>query len=185
MPYFAKRPFSFATNRGDASVSAMKPSFAAVTSGPAVCANAPPGKLMRAAASSAAVPAPAFKRLRRSILRLVKFSLVVLVIVCVVLSSVIPFDCPASPRSFPRSPKAKAAPVPRADACSPGQRLCCLVRRGTEAYVSACNQLFKDRASLLRCKIWLIYSLLDIYAHAVGPRRKPHQTAKARQIGGG
>src|ERR1700682_1407838 len=41
MPYLAKTPFSLATNSGEASVSAMKPSFAAFTSGPAPCAKAP------------------------------------------------------------------------------------------------------------------------------------------------
>ena len=45
MPYLAKMPFSFATNSGAASVSAMKPSLAPFTSGPAACANAPRGKL--------------------------------------------------------------------------------------------------------------------------------------------
>src|ERR1700709_2062236 len=61
MPYLAKMPFSLATNKGEASVSAMKPSLAAFTSGPAPSANAPAGKFSFAAARSAAVPAPAFK----------------------------------------------------------------------------------------------------------------------------
>src|SRR6266436_2296599 len=41
MPYLAKMPFSLATNSGAASVNAMNPSLAAVTSGPAPCAEAP------------------------------------------------------------------------------------------------------------------------------------------------
>ena len=45
MPYLAKMPFSLATNSGAASVSAMKPSLAPFTSGPAACANARRGKL--------------------------------------------------------------------------------------------------------------------------------------------
>jgi hypothetical protein len=43
----------------------MKPSLAFVVSGPAVWANAPPGKFRRAAAMSAAAPAPAFRTARR------------------------------------------------------------------------------------------------------------------------
>src|SRR3954471_21119470 len=65
MPYLAKMPFSLATNSGDASVSAMKPSLAAFTSGPAPCANAPAGKFSLAAASKAAVPPAAFRSWRR------------------------------------------------------------------------------------------------------------------------
>src|SRR3954464_12951816 len=65
MPYFAKMPFSLATNSGDASVSAMKPSLAPFTSGPAPCANAPAGKFSLAAASNAAIPPVAFRSWRR------------------------------------------------------------------------------------------------------------------------
>jgi len=50
-----------ATNSGPASLSAMKPSFAVFTSGPAPCAKAPAGKFSLAAASRAAVPAVAFR----------------------------------------------------------------------------------------------------------------------------
>src|SRR6476646_1565081 len=65
MPYLAKMPFSLATNSGEASVSAMKPSLAPFTSGPAPCANAPAGKFNFAAASNAAVPPVACKIWRR------------------------------------------------------------------------------------------------------------------------
>ena len=65
MPYLAKMPFSLATNSGAASVSAMKPSLAPFTSGPAPCAKAPAGKFSFAAASNAAVPAVAFRIWRR------------------------------------------------------------------------------------------------------------------------
>ena len=65
MPYLANRPFSLATNSGAASVSAMKPRVALVTSGPAACANAPPGRFSFAAPSNAAVPALALRNLRR------------------------------------------------------------------------------------------------------------------------
>src|SRR6185503_19349558 len=61
----AKIPFSLATNSGEASVRAMKPSLAAFTSGPAPCANAPAGKFSLAAASKAAVPPVAFRSWRR------------------------------------------------------------------------------------------------------------------------
>ena len=54
---------------GAASVSAMKPSFAPFTSGPAPCANAPAGRFIFAAASKAAVPAASFRNSRRSIRR--------------------------------------------------------------------------------------------------------------------
>jgi hypothetical protein len=69
MPYLAKMPFSLATNSGEASVSAMKPSLAPFTSGPESCAKAPPGKLSFAAASSAAALPPAFRSWRRLTLR--------------------------------------------------------------------------------------------------------------------
>src|SRR5262245_17541539 len=58
-PYLAKMPFSLATKSGAASVSAMKPSFAPFTSGPAACAKAPDGNAVRTADSSAAVAATA------------------------------------------------------------------------------------------------------------------------------
>src|SRR5947209_5810903 len=64
-PYLAKIPFSLATNSGAASVSAMKPSLAPFTSGPAPCANAPEGNCVCAAPSSAAVPALALRNDRR------------------------------------------------------------------------------------------------------------------------
>ncbi|MGY4435505.1 hypothetical protein ACVWWO_007982 [Bradyrhizobium sp. F1.13.1] len=60
MPYLANRPLSLATNKGPASLSAMKPSFAPLTSGPASCAKAPAGKFSFTAARSAAVEPAAF-----------------------------------------------------------------------------------------------------------------------------
>src|SRR5437868_3919320 len=65
MPYLANSPLSLATNSGPASLSAMNPSVALVTSGPAPCAKAPPGKFNRAAASKAAAPPVAFRSWRR------------------------------------------------------------------------------------------------------------------------
>ena len=65
MPYLANSPLSLATNSGPASLSAMNPSIALVTSGPAPCANAPAGKFSLAAASNAAVPPVAFRSWRR------------------------------------------------------------------------------------------------------------------------
>src|SRR5689334_10495756 len=65
MPYLAKMPFSLATNSGEASVSAMKPSLAPFTSGPAPCAKAPAGKFSLAAARSAAVPLAVLRSSRR------------------------------------------------------------------------------------------------------------------------
>ena len=65
MPYLANNPLSLATNSGPASLSAMKPSVALVTSGPAPCAKAPAGKFSLAAASKAAVPPVAFRSWRR------------------------------------------------------------------------------------------------------------------------
>ena len=44
-PYLAKRPFSLATNSGAASVSAMKPSLAPLTSGPGGLREGAGGKL--------------------------------------------------------------------------------------------------------------------------------------------
>ena len=65
MPYLANSPLSLATNSGPASLSAMNPSVALVTSGPAPCAKAPAGKFSLAAASNAAVPPVAFRSWRR------------------------------------------------------------------------------------------------------------------------
>ena len=65
MPYLANNPLSLATNSGPASLNAMNPSVALVTSGPAPCANAPAGKFSLAAASKAAVPPVAFRSWRR------------------------------------------------------------------------------------------------------------------------
>lgn len=115
MPYLAKMPFSFATNSGDASVKAMKPSLAPFTSGPAVCAKAPPGKFSRAAASNAAVPAPALSSARRLILTPVVPCFVVFVIVSVVLSTVL---LPGSPRyASPGPPPKKQKAAPEAHRC--------------------------------------------------------------------
>src|SRR3954470_15415982 len=91
-PYLAKRPFSLATNSGAASVSAMKPSLAPLTSGPAACAKAPDGNCARAAPSNAAVPALAFRNPRR----LMPLLRLLLVIVSVFLSgSKLCCSCPA------------------------------------------------------------------------------------------
>src|SRR3954469_18308759 len=65
IPCLAKNPLSLATNNGPASLNAMNPSVALVTSGPAPCANAPAGKFSLAAASRAAVPPVAFRSCRR------------------------------------------------------------------------------------------------------------------------
>src|SRR4051794_40144793 len=65
MPYLANSPLSLATNSGPASLSAMNPSLATFTSGPALSAKAPPGKFNLAAASSAAVPAAPLRIWRR------------------------------------------------------------------------------------------------------------------------
>src|SRR5215510_14431538 len=64
IPYLAKIPFSWATKSGAASVRAMKPSAALVTSGPEDSACTPPTKLLFTAASSAAVPALALRNPR-------------------------------------------------------------------------------------------------------------------------
>ena len=63
-PYLAKRPFSFAIIKGEESVSAMKPSFAASISGP-LAAIAPDGNRARAAVKIAAVAADFFRKARR------------------------------------------------------------------------------------------------------------------------
>jgi hypothetical protein len=64
MPNFANMPFSLATNSGAASVSAMKPSVAFFTSGPAACATcAPPGNASRTASINATVDNVAAARL--------------------------------------------------------------------------------------------------------------------------
>ena len=66
MPCLAKIPFSLATNSGAASVSAMKPSRAAFTSGPAACATcAPNGNWDRTAPTRAAEAAVDFTNWRR------------------------------------------------------------------------------------------------------------------------
>ena len=59
IPCLAKSPFSLATNSAPASVSAMKPSVAFFTSGPAPCANTPPGKAALTADMRAPVAAVA------------------------------------------------------------------------------------------------------------------------------
>src|SRR5471030_744239 len=64
-PYLSKIFFSLAMISGEASVSAMKPSFTLLVSGPAACAKAPDGKEARAAATSAAVAVALLRTLRR------------------------------------------------------------------------------------------------------------------------
>ena len=92
MPCLAKKPLSLATNSAPASVSAMKPSLAPFTSGPAPCANAPPGNCVCTAPSSAAVLAVPLRNLRRSIdFRPVSF----VVIVFVVLSGLVSLRPPS------------------------------------------------------------------------------------------
>src|SRR4029077_17451828 len=66
IPFLAKIPFSFATNNGAASVSAIKPRVAFVTSGPSANAiGRPKGNCVLTAPSNAAVPAPALRSERR------------------------------------------------------------------------------------------------------------------------
>ena len=65
MPYLSNSFFSLAMISGEASVSAMKPSFTLLVSGPAACANAPAGKAARAAPSSAAVAVAPLRMPRR------------------------------------------------------------------------------------------------------------------------
>src|SRR5471030_2803878 len=65
MPYLSKIFFSLAMISGDASVSAMKPSFTDLVSGPAACAKAPDGRAARAALSNAAVAVAPLRTPRR------------------------------------------------------------------------------------------------------------------------
>src|SRR5262249_6320912 len=80
--YFANIPFSLATNSGAASVSAMKPSSALVTSGPVPSACAPLGKPALSAPSKAAVPALALRKLRRLTPRCVPFCELIVIDLC-------------------------------------------------------------------------------------------------------
>src|SRR6476659_3526914 len=109
--------YSLATNSGAASVSAMKPSLAPFTSGPAACAKAPDGNCACAAPSSAAVPALAFRNPRR----LMPLFRLLLVIVSVILWFETLLLTPGT--RWSPDPQKNRSPKSALSA-SPGQRRC-------------------------------------------------------------
>src|ERR1041385_955946 len=141
-PYLAKMPFSLATNSGAASVSAMKPSLAPLTSGPAPCAKAPDGNCACAAPSRAAVPALALRNDRRLML-LVRRSLVI-----VSLPSLVWFPWLTHPARVDFSQQKKPLPEAAVPPQDSGFASWPVVGPHAHARASTCGRaLFKRRAS--------------------------------------